>query len=82
MELRHEIVEDIADLRFTAGFAALQFVDEHAQMAHPRARRDVFAHLRVEGDEPHAVLLAEHEVREARRQPRARIPYFVSPPRP
>ena len=44
-------------------------------MAHPRARRDVAAHLRIEGDQAHAVLLPEHQVGQAGREPRGVLPF-------
>ena len=65
VQIRHEVVEDIANLRLAAGLAFLQLIHDDAEMADAGARRDVFADLRVEGDEAHAVLLADHQIREA-----------------
>src|SRR5262249_44591355 len=70
MEFWNEIVEDGAELRLAAGLGALQLVDQDAQMTHTRTRRDVFSNLRVEGDHADAVLLADHQVREARGEAR------------
>ena len=65
VQIRDKIVEDIADLRFPAGLALLQLIHDDAQMADAGTGRDVFADFGVERHEPHAVLLADHEIREA-----------------
>src|SRR4029079_13426156 len=69
-------MKDITELGLPAWSAALQFVNQHAQMTDPRTRRDVSANLRVECDQSDAVLLLQHQLVK-RRGPARRVFIFA-----
>ena len=55
VQLRDEIVENLAEFRLIARLPALQLVDEHLQVAHARTWRDVAPNHVVKGDQPHTL---------------------------